>query len=176
MPSFFRDRSMSISQAFSAERAWMAALLITETKSTVSAMSKWSNLWSGTRTLVVTGMVGVNSRSRSACILTYATQVSLQNRLQSVTSAGLCTVGATSGMGTSVQSRTHCPQNRSPIISLSRSRVSYLAFNHAIQSRRDSSLNDTSVSWAPIPLSICQAINCSCPPSAVAIAFTIRRL
>ena len=100
--------------------------------------------------------------------------VSLLNRIQSSTSAGLCSVGARRGMGTWSQLVTVWPQCRRPIWSLSRSMVSYLAFSHECQSRRVWSLNEDSVKWPPMPLSICQAMSCGCLPSAVAIAFTIR--
>ncbi len=57
--------------------------------------------------LVVTGACGVSSRSRSACMRTKATMVSLQKRRQSSMSAGLCGAGATFGIGTCGPVRHH---------------------------------------------------------------------
>ena len=74
--------------------------------------------------------------------------MSLENRIQSSTSAGLCTGGACIGMGTWSQSVTTWLQNRFPIRSFSRSMVSYLALSQACQSWRDSSLKENSVPMA----------------------------
>jgi len=101
--------------------------------------------------------------------------MSLQNRRQSSTSAGLCAVGARIGMGTCFQLVTFWPQCRNPIRLFSRSMVSYLFSSHRCHSRRASSLNDASVKLPPTPLSICQAMSCGCGPSALAICSTMRR-
>jgi hypothetical protein len=68
MPAFLSERIMSISQAISDDFDLMVALLSTETKSSTSAMSKWSKCRVSARRFCVTGIVGVNSRNSSACI------------------------------------------------------------------------------------------------------------
>ena len=59
---------MSISQASSADRVLIAAVLSMETKSSTSAMSKWSNLCFSARDWSWTGQFGVTARTTSACI------------------------------------------------------------------------------------------------------------
>ena len=100
--------------------------------------------------------------------------VSLQNRHQSSTSAGLCTAGAAIGIGTWFQLVTTWPQWRKPISSFSRSMVSYFASSQRCQSRRASSLKEASVKLPPRLLSICQAMSCGCWPSALAMLSTMR--
>ena len=68
MPVFFNERSMSISHAISADFDLMVALLSMDTKSSTSAMSKWSKCRVSARRFCVTGMPGVSSCNRSACI------------------------------------------------------------------------------------------------------------
>src|SRR2546429_4243712 len=173
MFDFFKDLSMSMPQAFSADLLLMVALLSMPTKSSTSATSKWSKQRVSVRRLFVTGMPGVNSCSRSACIFTNATIVSLENRIQSSTNAGLYTVGDCIGIGTSSNRVTVCVQNRVPMSSFRRSTVSYFAFSHACQSRRVSSLKEDSVLCPPIPFSICQAMSCGCLPRALASSVMI---
>jgi hypothetical protein len=83
MLSFLSERRKSTSQAFSADLDLMVALLLSETKSSTSAMSNKSSCWPKARMLVVTGAWGESSCSKSACMRTKATIVSLQKRRQS---------------------------------------------------------------------------------------------
>src|SRR5207248_2779749 len=100
------------------------------------------------------------SCSKSACIFTNCTIVSLQNRFQSSRSDGLCGDGAYIGIGTCSHDVTVCPQKRRPSFSLRFSIVSYFACNQKCHSSRDASLKENSVSLLPIELSICHAMSC----------------
>ena len=142
---FLSDRIMSKSQAVSENFIFTAAVLVMETKSSASARSKWSNLLTNGRRFVVTGTVGVSSRNCSTCMRTNARMVSLQNRCQSDTRAGLCGVGDFIGMGTWFQAVTNCPQWRRPSRSFRRSMVSYLSSSQLCHSNRDDSLKEDSV-------------------------------
>ena len=62
------------------------------------------------------GILGVTSRSTSACMRTKATMVSLQNRCQSEHQRGVVVGGAFIGMGTWFQALTTWPQWRSPAV------------------------------------------------------------